>query len=125
MHPEAAAAIEELARGRFEEHGYFLVRIGRAPKRALLFRTDEPFKKIIRSFSYPNSDPKHPPKIEILCDGQQVVCSGIHSVTQKPYSWHGGEPGQIKREDLPYIREADASAFLDDAAALLIREFNF
>jgi hypothetical protein len=125
MHPEAAAAVEDLARDRFEERGYFLVRIGKPPKRALLLRTDEPFKKIVRSFSCPNSDPKHPPKIEILGDGQQIVAAGIHPDTMKAYSWHGGEPGQIKREDLPYIREADACAFLDEAVALLTREFNF
>jgi KaiC/GvpD/RAD55 family RecA-like ATPase len=125
MHPEAAAAVEELARGRFEEHGYFLVRIGRPPKRAMLFRTDEPFKKIVRSFGYSNCDSKHPPKIEILGDGQQIVAAGIHPDTRKPYTWHGGEPGEIKREDLPYIREGDARAFLDDAAALLAREFGF
>ena len=125
MHPDAAAAIEDLAREQFEEHGYFLVRTGKPPKRAVLFRTDEPFKKIVRSFSYANSDPKHPPKIEILGDGQQIVAAGIHPDTLKAYSWHGGEPGEIKREDLPYIREDDARAFLDDAAALLVREFDF
>jgi Bifunctional DNA primase/polymerase, N-terminal len=105
MHPEAAAAVEDLARERFEERGYFLVRIGRPPKRAILFRTDEPFRKIVRSFSYSNCDPKHPPKIEILAKGQQLVAAGIHPDTGKPYAWHGGEPGEIRREDLPYVRE--------------------
>ena len=37
----AAEAVEALARERFEEHGYLPVRIGRAPKRAVLFRTDD------------------------------------------------------------------------------------
>jgi RecA-family ATPase len=35
------------------------------------------------------------------------------------------EPGRVKREDLPYIREADARAFLDAAADLLVKEFGF
>jgi hypothetical protein len=106
MHPEAAAAVEDLARERFEERGCLLVRYGKAPKRALLFRTDEPFRKIARSFSYPNCDPKHPPKIEILANGQQIVAFGTHPETNRAYSWHGGEPGEVKREDLPYMRSA-------------------
>jgi hypothetical protein len=46
LNPEAAEAVEELARDRFEERGYFLVRTGKAPKRAILMRTLEPFKKL-------------------------------------------------------------------------------
>jgi hypothetical protein len=125
MHPEAAAAVEDLAREQFEERGYVLVRIGKPPKRAILFRTDEPFKKITRSFSYPNCDLKHPPKVEILANGQQIVVFGTHPETKRDYSWHGDEPGKIRREDLPYIREADARAFLDATADLLIKEFGF
>src|SRR5947199_9545454 len=34
----AARAVEDLVRERFEERGYVLVRIGKPPKRALLFR---------------------------------------------------------------------------------------
>ena len=39
-------AIEELVRERYEERGYVPVRIGKPPKRAIPFRTDEPFTKI-------------------------------------------------------------------------------
>src|SRR5262245_9967300 len=46
LNQEAAEAVEALARERFEEHGDVLVRVGRAPKRAILLRTDEPFGKI-------------------------------------------------------------------------------
>ena len=122
---EATAAVEDLAREQLGERGCFLVRIGKPPKRAFLFRTDEPFKKITRSFSYSNCDPRHPPKIEILANGQQIVVFGAHPETKRAYSWHGGEPGKIKREDLPYIREADALAFLGAAADLLVKEFGF
>jgi hypothetical protein len=79
MHPEAADAVEELARLHFEERGRLLVRYGKPPKRALLLRTDEPFKKITRSFNCPNSDPKCPPKIEVLAAGQQIVAFGTHT----------------------------------------------
>ena len=45
----AAEAVAALARERFEERGYILVRIGKAPKRAVLLRTDTPFPKITRN----------------------------------------------------------------------------
>ena len=44
---EAVRACEDLVRERFEERGYILVRIGKPPKRAILFRTAMgPFDKI-------------------------------------------------------------------------------
>src|ERR1700722_7359136 len=70
LNPEAAEAIERLARGHFEERGFVLVRIGKAPKRAILLRTDKPFKKIARSFVSPCSSEREPEKIELLGDGQ-------------------------------------------------------
>ncbi|MGO9049926.1 MAG: bifunctional DNA primase/polymerase [Xanthobacteraceae bacterium] len=45
LHQEAADALEQLAREHFEERGNILVRFGQAPKRLILLRTDEPFKK--------------------------------------------------------------------------------
>src|SRR5262249_10122162 len=45
MVPDAAEAIEQLAREWFGEHGDILVRFGQTPKRAILLRTDEPFRK--------------------------------------------------------------------------------
>jgi hypothetical protein len=122
MHPEAAAAIEALAREHFEERGHILVRFGKAPKRAILLRTDEPFKKIVRKFTLPDGSEQ---KIEVLGNGQQVVCYGLHKDTRQPYSWHGGEPSAVKREDLPYVRQAEMEAFIDAAAELLTREFGF
>jgi RecA-family ATPase len=118
----AGVAVEDLTRGRFEECGYFLVRIGRAPKRAILLRTDEPFKKIVRELVAPNGTAG---KLEILCDGQQLVVAGIHPETKRPYRWHGGEPGKTTREELPYVREADMRAFADEAVALLGREHGY
>jgi Bifunctional DNA primase/polymerase, N-terminal len=122
VHPEAADAVEALAREHFEERGYILVRFGRAPKRAILLRTEEPFKKLLRIFTAPDGSTQ---QIEIMGNGQQLVCFGTHKDTHKPYSWHGGEPGEIKREDLPYVREDDVKTFLDAAAELLIKDFGF
>jgi Bifunctional DNA primase/polymerase, N-terminal len=47
LNEEAARALEDHVRERFEERGHLLVRIGRPPKRAIVFRTIEPFDKIV------------------------------------------------------------------------------
>ena len=124
---EVSRAVEDLAREHFEERGTIMVRTGLAPKRAILLRTDEPFKKLWRSFIPANGiyDPKKPPKIEVLCDGQQCICFGIHPDTHQYYSWHGGEPGQIPRDELPYVRKADVVAFLDAAEKMIVEQYGW
>jgi hypothetical protein len=117
-----AEAVEELARERFEERGYILVRIGEAPKRAIVLRTDKPFPKIGRNLTAPNGT-EH--KIEILCDGQQVIAFGEHPDTKQPYRWHGGEPGAIRLDELPYVNHDDMVKFADDAVALLVKEYGY
>jgi putative DNA primase/helicase len=119
LNPEAADAVEQLAREHFEEHGNVLVRFGRVPRRAVLLRSDEPFKKLVLPLIAPNGGSTDQ-KIEILGDGQQLVVAGIHPDTGQPYSWFGGEPWRIARESLPYVREADMRGFLDEAAKVLI-----
>jgi hypothetical protein len=64
LNEPAAIAAEELARDKYEELGYFPMRIGLPPKRAFLFRTDEPFKKISVILIPPNSAKDE--KIEFL-----------------------------------------------------------
>jgi hypothetical protein len=122
MHPDAAAAVEALVREHFGEQGRILVRFGKAPKRAILLRTDEPFKRIVRKFVMPSGGQQ---RIEVLASGQQMVLFGQHKETQRSYAWNGGEPGAIKREELPYVRKDDIEAFLEVATELLIKEFNF
>src|SRR5436190_1662978 len=51
---QAARRIEELVGWCFEDRGHILVRIGKAPKRAILFHTNEPFKKITLNLTAPN-----------------------------------------------------------------------
>jgi hypothetical protein len=122
LDPEAAAALEKLVRERFEEHGYILIRFGRAPKRAIPFRTDAPFRKILVKVLAPDGSAGQ--KLELLGDGQQVVVDGIHPDTGKAYAWHGGSPGEIKHEDLPCIHEDEARALVADAVQLLA-EFGY
>jgi hypothetical protein len=100
-----------------------LIRTGQAPKRAILLRTNTPFKKIIGKVIAPNRDTDQ--KIELLADGQQLVVFGTHPKTGKPYSWSGGDPGSIKHEDLPYVSEAEAKQFIADAVALLVKDFGY
>ena len=123
LNEDAARAIEDLVRERYEEGGYVLTRIGRAPKRAFLFRTEEPFKKIAIDFVARNGGAAE--KLEFLGDGQQVVVAGTHPDTHKPYRWFGGEPGEIAHESLPYIRETEARELIERAADLLVADHGY
>jgi hypothetical protein len=121
--PAAVETIEFLVREKFEERGYVLARIGKPPKTAIPFRTNEPFKKLSCSLIAPNGSDGQ--KIELLCDGQQIVVAGIHPETQQPYRWHGGALGAIKYEDLPYLHPEEAQALINDAVELLCRDFGY
>ena len=121
--PEPAEAVEALARERFEERGFVLIRTGQAPKRAILLRTNTPFKKITGKVVTPNGDTDQ--KIELLADGQQVVVFGTHPKTGNPYSWFGGEPTSIKHEELPNVSEEEAKQLVADAIALLVKDFGY
>lgn len=103
--PELALGIERLARDRLgETHA---VRIGKAPKRLLVYRTAAPFKGIRR----------HP--LEVLCLGQQFVAYAIHPETGEPYRWPQESLADLDIDRLPVIDEAMARAFLDEAFAML------
>jgi hypothetical protein len=104
---EVAEEIEVLAEDLL---GKTAVRVGRAPKRALLYRTDLPFPKLSTGVFTSPSGHRH--KVEILCDGQHVV-DGTHPDTKQPYRWHSGEPGpSLKREDLPLLTAEKAAGFI-------------
>jgi RecA-family ATPase len=120
---DAADAVAELALEWFGDSGKLLTRFGEAPKRAMLFRTSQPFAKKLVVFATPDGS-SH--KIEVLGSGQQIVIAGVHPDTKKPYSWHGGyEPGAIPREDLPEIDEELVVMFLNAAAEMLAERFGF
>jgi hypothetical protein len=51
LNERAAIAVEDLVRERFDERGHILARVGRAPKRAIPFRTLEPFAKLTTNLS--------------------------------------------------------------------------
>ena len=91
---DAAQAVADLIDEWLRARGRIMVRFGRKPKRAIVCRTDAPFKKI--RFELESSDPetgeiKHD-AIEVLGDGQQLACFGEHPDTEQPYEWVGGPP---------------------------------
>jgi hypothetical protein len=94
--------------------GTSAVRTGLAPKRALLFRTDRPFKKLDATYTSPDGRTH---KVEVLGWGQQIVVHGIHPTTREPYTWHGGEPGpELRRDALPVLTQEKAKEFIAAAA---------
>ena len=119
---DAIRTIEELVRANHEKHGLVLRRIGKPPKLAIPFQTNEPFTKIIANLIAPNGSTH---KIEFLGNGQQVVAAGVHPETGKPYRWHGGDLCNTRRDELPYIREAEARALVEAIVTTLEREHGY
>jgi len=91
----AAKAAKEFVRERYEDAGYVLDRIGKPPKFAIPFRTEEPFKKIVVNLIAP--DGSEGQKIEFLADGEQVVVAGEHPETKQAYRWSNGGL-EVRRE---------------------------
>jgi len=127
---DVAKDLEEFTRGFFNGKGQLLYRIGQPPKRAFLFRTDRPFAKLVEKFIAPGrkfidkdkdgKEKEHEHKLEILCDGQQLVVDGIHPETGKPYTWPGPAPWDVPAKDLHPLSQGQAQAWLEQATALLI-----
>jgi hypothetical protein len=122
LREDCARALEDFLREQWEERGVILVRFGKPPKRGIIFRTDEPFKKILVDFKVDTGADTQ--RLEFLGAGQQFVAHGIHPETRKPYSWFGGNLWDIERADLPYIRAEDAQAIVA-AAAAIARDFGY
>ena len=92
-------------------------RFGRSPKSALFFRVHgAPFKKRATQ-SYKIGELKA--QVEILCDGQQAVISGIHPDTQKPYYWSEKDLLETPLSELPEITRAGAENLLQTLEAEL------
>lgn len=95
------------------------VRVGRAPKRLMLFRTDEPFRKM-RSTVY-KDEWGDKQLIEILGDGQQFVAYHKHPDTGRPYEWpNGDDPLNTHAPKLTLLSAdqiGDLLAYFDELAA--------
>jgi hypothetical protein len=100
-----ASRVEALARRLLGDTP--ALRIGLAPKRMLVYRTETPF----------GGFKKHP--IEILGRGQQFVAEGVHPETGQPYYWPGESLADLDISQLPAVTEAQCRAFADAAYELL------
>jgi hypothetical protein len=98
---EAAFAIERLARDMLGDTP--ALRIGKAPKRMLIYRTLKPFGGMKKA------------PVEILGRGNQFVAYALHPDTGQPYAWPVESLIDIDANSLPVIDEAKARAFLDAA----------
>jgi hypothetical protein len=108
LDPVGADELQQLAERMI---GTSPVRTGQAPKRAMLYRADVPFEKIATPVYTSPDGRAH--KVEVLCDGQQIVVNGIHPITQEPYKWSGGELGpDLKRDALPVLSVERAVEFI-------------
>ena len=109
--PEFAIEIEDLTVNHI---GLAPLRIGNAPKRGLMYRTEEPFRKIASKAWIDDQGREN--RVEILGLGQQFVSNHFHPDTGKPYIWPHGGPDRHKAADLGIITEA--------RARWLVEEFN-
>ena len=76
-----ATKVEELA---LRLLGYAPTRVGKPPKRLLMYRTDEPFTRM-RILLEDGTETRH--LIELLGEGQQYLVLGTHPSTMRPYEW--------------------------------------
>lgn len=90
------------------------VRVGRHPKRLLMYRTEQPFGRMRMHVT--RDGQQH--LIEVLCQGQQYLVAGTHPTTLKPYEWLGtGMPD--RPEQLTTITREQVVAFFDYVADVL------
>jgi hypothetical protein len=122
LNPDAADAVEQMVRDRFQDNGTILVRTGRSPKRLIPFSTTTPFAKITAKLISTDDVSE---KLEWLADGQQFVAFGIHPDTGQPYRWCDGEPGSVHRSALPLIDGDAAVRMINDATDLLVAKFGY
>lgn len=102
-----------------ENFGHAPMRIGRAPRTLLVYRTSKPMRKQV-STSYKSPDGKEH-RIELIGDGGQFVAYAIHPDTGLPYTWPDGDLTEVSVEDLQELTQDHVDAlfryFHDVAAA--------
>ncbi len=89
-----------------------LVRVGRAPKHAAVYRQRVPGSQTTR----------HKHKLDVLAGSGQIVAGGIHSGTGRPYRWIGGAaPWTIDATDpaIPAVGPGQIEEFIMAAAGLI------
>jgi Protein of unknown function (DUF3987)/Primase C terminal 2 (PriCT-2)/Bifunctional DNA primase/polymerase, N-terminal len=106
-----------------------MCRVGNAPKFAIPYRTDKPFKGIDIRLIPPGGRPKDGklPGIEFRCDKQQVIAFGRHPDTGKDYKWYPATrtSATVHRSSLPYIDEAGAHELVENLVEELVRDHGY
>lgn len=111
--PELSGLIEAYLLERVVQDGEALIRVGQAPKFALLCgATGRHRKRTSAAWVDPNDPTGKPQKVETLGEGQQVVLSGIHPITGRPYTWKNGGPVArgVAVYELPVITDEQLDA---------------
>lgn len=106
--PETALALERRCRERLGDTP--ALRIGRPPKRLLVYRAVEPFAGIRRA------------PLEVLGLGQQFVAHALHPTTGRPYDWPEETLADLDIGSLPAIDAAMARDFLDEALSMVPKD---
>lgn len=92
------------------EFGATPVRVGRAPKRLLMYCAETPFTKMFSTYADARGT-KH--KIEVLGAGQQFVAYGIHPDTKRPFEWTSkATPLNQPADFMPMLTHEMASSML-------------
>ena len=103
LDPAMAASLEAWCQANI---GFAPVRVGRAPKRLLVYRAEAPFPKQVSTWI--DRDGREQ-KLEVLGDGQQFVAWAVHPETGRPYDWTTADtPLTVERADLEPLSLADA-----------------
>jgi len=95
-------------------------RVGLQPKFLMVFRTDEPMRKM-KTGSYFEEGQEKPFEVELLAEGQQFVASGIHPDTNKPYAWPEDNLMAYRADHLTLVTQEQVRGFLDACAVVLSR----
>jgi hypothetical protein len=120
---EVVEAAERCIRDRFDCRGEIICRVGQPPKRALGFRTDTPFSKRTLTYQSPNGQAH---RIEVLCDGQQVVLFGYHAAARRDYSWRSGrDPLVVPPAQWPLLTESELEDMLVELDELIVEQFGW
>ncbi|HLG89866.1 MAG TPA: bifunctional DNA primase/polymerase [Alphaproteobacteria bacterium] len=93
-----------------------LVRIGRWPKRILVYRSDG---TIPNKVAYKDREGKV--VFEILTKGQQFLAFAIHPGTRKPYRWVDKSPLDVPSSALPVITDDLLKRFTQEVERLIPR----
>ena len=107
--PSAAARAESIVRETLGPND--CVRIGRLPKRLLLYRAAQGLRVPGKAFG----------GYELFSNSGQTVLYGTHPDTQQPYYWPALSPEDVGPEDLPVAGQTALDAMIDALAPLCSR----